>query len=816
MDAVRRPRGLRGSVAARGQPLYNPSAMRLSSGDSVGRYKVLGPLGAGGGMGVVYKARDERLGRTVALKLLPKEFVADPGRRRRFELEAQVTGQLNHPHIVAIYDAVLDDVQPYLVTELLDGEPLSAVIARGALPPARVAALGQQLADALAAAHERGIVHRDLKPDNIFVTADGRAKVLDFGLAKLTGPVLSELATASGGTGPGLAVGTVGYMAPEQVVGSQVDARADIFALGVVLHEAITGQAPFRRATAIDTLHAILHDEPPPLPAPAGGSLRSLIQRCLAKPPAERFQSARDLGFALGQSGSDAAGAPPERVRPGRARVAAGVGLLLALVLAAAWLYRRLPGATEPATAIRALAVLPLEDLSNLADQPYLADGLTEAIISDLSRFGSLRVISRASVMRYKGSKQPVREIARELGVDGLVAGTVLHADGRLQVTANLVDGETGQQLWGERYQRSFQDVLVLQSELARTVADRIALQLTPRERALLDARQSAVNAEAHELYLRGRYLWNRRDPASLRQAKAAFQEATRIAPDSALAWAGLADTHFYEGYAFGRTPPRESMPAARAAARRALELAPDMAEALTVEGLVSLFFDWDRKAAEASLRRAVLANPGYVFAHRGLAALELTRRRMHAAVANAEDAVRLDPVSPAENYFLALSYLAADDLAGAERVCRRLLELEPRYSPALVVLADVADRRRDAVEAARLYFEAAKLSGTPEPQLNARAAAISRGGLAALRDLELREMVQAWDGWHFGAYVIALRQAQAGNNEAAIEWLTRVRDARSAGIMLANGAAAFDALRSDPRFQDILGSTYVNPSGSE
>jgi serine/threonine protein kinase/tetratricopeptide (TPR) repeat protein len=779
--------------------------MPLARGSRVGRYEILDRLGAGG-MGEVYTARDHVLDRTVALKLLPDEFASDPDRVRRFELEARATGRLNHPHIVGIFDAVLDTPQPFLVTEMVEGETLGTRLAAGPLPVENAIILARQVAGALAAAHAQGIVHRDLKPDNILITHDGVAKVLDFGLAKVVAAPLAQDETQMPATMPGVTLGTVGYMAPEQVEGGQVDHRSDLFSLGVVLHEALTGRAPFRRPSVVDTLHAILHDEPPALPEHVPRSLRQIVSRCLQKRADARFQSARDLEFALSTAAADPSTATTSHSAGWPLRAALAAATLVVLGAGWMWLHSRASDAAAPS--IRSILVLPLEDLSKQPDQEYLADSLTEALITDLSQVRALRVISRASAMRYKGSREPLQDISRELGVTGIVEGTVQRVGDRVRVSAHLVQAPSEQLVWGDQYDREFRDVLALQSELASTIAERIAVQLTPQERARLNPAATETQATA-ELYLRGRYFWNKRDPASLQLALDAFTAATKADPASARSWAGLADTYFYLGYAFGRMAPIEAMPKVRDAARRALSIDPDLAEAHTSLGLVALFFDWDRATAISEFRRSIQLNPAYVLAHRAMAAALLTGRDWQGAAAESREAVRLDPVSLAENYFLSLCYLAGGDLDAAERSARRTLELEPGFSRATNVLGDVAARRGEDQKAFELYLDAARKEGAAPAQISRLSNAFKTGGLKAFREAQLQDMVKSWDGWHFGAFVIAINQAATGHREAALDWLARVRDAKSAGIMLANSEDSFSSLRSDPRFRQILGRAY-------
>jgi eukaryotic-like serine/threonine-protein kinase len=786
----------------------------LPPGSRIGRYEILDHIGSGG-MGVVYKARDEVLDRTVAVKLLPPEFISDPDRLRRFELEARATGRLNHPHIVSIFDAGLDGTQPYLVTELLDGETLGDRLAKGPLSVAAARQLTRQVAHALGAAHAQGVVHRDLKPDNILITREGTAKVLDFGLARIVSPggrAGSQLTKT--GTTPGVAMGTVGYMAPEQIEGREADPRADIFSLGVVLYEALTGQQPFRRPSVVDTLHAILHDEPPALPPQIPIGVQQILARCLQKQPDARFQSARDLEFALATVDSHGTASPATWVSSrltGRARLALIAGLVI-LVAAAAWVLVRRnasPGGGDAAS-IRSIAVLPLEDLSQAHDQEYLADSLNDALITNLSQIEALRVIGRTSVMRYKGTNRPLQELSRELGVTGIVEGTIQRVGDRVRVSARLVHAGTGQHIWGEQYDREFGNLLVLQSELAATIANRIAVQVTPRERSrLAKAAVPIGRGSTQELYLRGKYFWNKRDPQSLQLALEAFQGAVKEDPTSARAWSGVADTYFYLGYAFGRMPPVDAMPRGLDAARRALELDPDLAEAHTSLGLIQLFYDWDREAAFASLRRALQLNPGYVVAHRGMAGALLCDRRPHEAIEHSKQAVQLDPVSLAENYFLSLCYVAARDYAAAESTARRSLELEPRHTPSIEMLGNIQITKGDVDKGVELIVESERISGSSPEHLARLTKAYKSGGLKAYRSLELEDMIKSWDGWHFMAFVIATKYAQIGNREASLLWLRRVRDARGAGLMLANNAPEFDPYRSDPEFREILGPAF-------
>ena len=559
--------------------------MRLSTGFRLGPYEILSPLGAGG-MGEVYRARDSRLGRDVAVKVLPAEFSADEERLRRFEQESRAAGTLNHPNILTIFDVGEHDRSPYVVSELLEGETLRQRLAGAALPQRKAVDYALQIARGLAAAHEMGIVHRDLKPENLFVTRDGRVKILDFGLAKLVTPRLGQALETNAPTTPvfteaGRILGTTGYMSPEQVRGQPADHRSDIFSFGSVLYEMLTGQRAFIRDTGVETMSAILKEDPPFLsssPSVLPPGIDRVVRRCLEKNREERFQSSSDLAFALESALTDSAVSLPwrqpasasRRLRPGlliaRLAAALGLGAVLLLLLDVGglrrWL-RRPAGIAE----IRSLAVLPFSNLSGDPQQEYFADGMTEALIADLAKIRALSVISRTSIMRYKGVRRPLPDIARELGVDAVLEGSVLRSGNRVRITAQLIHASTDRHLWAETYERELSDVLNLQTEVARTVAEQIQIRVTPFEKATL-ASPRRVDPAAYEAYLRGLYAWNKRSSGSVAQSIELFREAIGQDPTYAPASAALADSYIVEA-SYGWVAPGEVAPLAQAAARR-------------------------------------------------------------------------------------------------------------------------------------------------------------------------------------------------------------------------------------------------------
>jgi len=463
--------------------------MSLQAGSRLGPYEILAPLGAGG-MGEVWKARDTRLGREVAVKVLPTDLSNSPERLQRFEREARAVSALNHPNILTIHDVGTDEGTPYLVSELLEGQTLRQRMAGSALPMSTVTDYARQMVEGLAAAHEKGIVHRDLKPENVFVTNDGRVKILDFGLAKRTLPdtapiSANEFATETVATQPGVVMGTLGYMAPEQVRGLNADHRSDIFAFGGILYEMLTGRRAFSRGTAADTISAILKEEPTEVGGVLGEAtpgLQQVVRRCIEKKPEARFQSARDLAAALAEDRAIVPSAPHPEPAPRRTGVWIAAGLVGLLVLIAA-LVRFVPKASDqssiagsgvPAGRIASLAVLPLRDQSGLEAEPYFADGITEALTAEMAGIRALKVVSYASASQYKGTTKPVRQVARELGVDAVLTGSVSRVGDQVRVTAELVHAESGTQLWAKNFERELGGVLLLQDEIAREVTKRI------------------------------------------------------------------------------------------------------------------------------------------------------------------------------------------------------------------------------------------------------------------------------------------------------------------------------------------------------
>src|SRR5437660_1223595 len=553
-------------------------------GTTLGHYTLLEEVG-GGGMGRVYGAMDERLEREVAIKILPAGALADPEARKRFRKEALALSKLNHPNIATGHDFDRQEETDFLVMEHIEGATLAEKLAHGALPEKEVLRLGLQLAEGLAAAHAHGVLHRDLKPANVRVTPEGRLKILDFGLAKLL-PQESHTATTASESKLA-AAGTLPYMSPEQLLGEKLDGRSDIYSAGDVLYEMATGRRPFEDEQPSRLIDEILHQAPVPpraLQSRVSPQLESVILKCLEKDADNRYQSAGELAVDLRRlasagAASTAAVAPRRPVRA-RAWWMAGAAAVIVLVMAPLVVrYGQRTTKGVGAAKIQSLAVLPFENLSGDPGQEYFADGITDELTSRLARTGELRVISRTSAMQYKGARKPLPEIARELGVEGIVEGTVMRAGDQVRITTELVRAATDEHLWTESYRREVKDILQLQEDVAEAISAQVHGKLGQVTPAVA---RRAVNPRAYEAYLRGRFYWNKRTEEDTRRAVSEFQQAIAADASYAPAYAGLADCYTTLWLSLGALSREQALPPARAALAKALELAPSLPEAHT------------------------------------------------------------------------------------------------------------------------------------------------------------------------------------------------------------------------------------------
>ena len=787
--------------------------MPLASGTRFGPYEILAAIGAGG-MGEVYKAKDTRLERDVALKVLPAEALADDTARVRLVREARLASKLNHPHICTIYEVGESDGQTFVAMELVEGHSLSARLAEGPLPIAQVLRHGQQMADALAHAHGRGVVHRDLKSANVLVTPEGQVKVLDFGLAKrLTGEQLSEVTTATQPslTGPGMVAGTLAYLAPEQLQGQPADARSDIWALGVVLYELATGKPPFQGQTGFELTSAILSQPLPPLPSSVPPPLAGVIERCLAKEPGERYRQGTEARAALEAVASGEMGAAWSawRVvlhRRRRLLVGAAAGVLALLVVAALLVgsdvggvrSRVVGGAAVSARLVR-LAVLPFVNLTGDPQQEYFSDGMTEEMITQLGRLhpGGLEVIARTSVMRYKNTNTPVDQIGRELSVDYVLEGSAQREAGRIRITATLIKVADQTQLWADRYERQLAGILALQNDVAQQVAKALAVKLLPAEQARL-AGAKPVDPEVYDLILRGRYSG---DP---NKAEQYYLRALAKDPASAEAYARLAN-HWLVRQQFGDVPAREAGPKAKAFALKAIELDDTLPRAHIVLGNVRELVEFDLPGAEREHRRAIELNPSDVGAN--YAHLLMILRRPDEAMRVIEHAMAVDPLNPAPRglYTSLLVYARRYDEALAQ--ANEILREQPSSGSVLQALGAVIvaqHMKQQYAEVIAAQATSYEKRGRPDVAEALKKGYAESGYAGAWRKANEVQLANHRDAAGV-AEGVGAHYLMAGDRARALDWLETAYAERDPQMLYIGINPIFDPLRAEPRFQALV-----------
>jgi serine/threonine protein kinase/Tfp pilus assembly protein PilF len=740
--------------------------MPVVPGTRLGPYEILSPLGAGG-MGEVYRARDMRLDREVALKVLPERLAGDAHARARFEREAKAVAALSHPNVLAIHDFSAHDEVWYAVTELLVGETLRERLNSARIPYRRAIEIGAEIAEGLTAAHGKGVIHRDLKPENVFLTTEGRVKILDFGLAFREDDTFDGR-TTSFRSEPGTVVGTTAYMSPEQLRGEALDASTDLFSLGCVLYEMLAGRRPFSGPNAAVTIGAILSAEPPELGAAIPVSLRAVVNQCLQKDRARRFRSARDLALMLRAASVDS----EARTSDMRAAVTSD-----------------------------SVAIIPFRLSRTDEDLEYLSDGLAESLVNSLTRIGNLRVVPASTMLRLGRDAEP-RAVAAQTSARTVLTGRVTRLGDRIVVAVELIDVAADAQIWGERYHRQSADVLDLPQVLARDITEHLRAQLTNDERERL-ARAHSGSREAHAAYLKGRFYFNKRNEASLRRAISFFREAIDIDPLYAPALAGVADSYVILG--MHGVPSHDCGPKAKAAALAALEIDDDIPEAYASLGLVRSFYDWDWERGERDLRRAIALNPSYALAHHWLGIQLAVRRRFDEAQEQVERARDLDPLSMIFMTGIGNVFRLRRQFERAVAEYRKAMEIESAFLPALLQLADACIHLAMLDDAAAAVENALRIApeNTEAKAIRTRILA-GRGQTEKARRIQ-RELIDLASTHWISPLDLASTAVALGQHDQAFAWLDQALEERPLPMGFIAAEAQWDVIRSDPRFAAVL-----------
>ncbi|HEX4900926.1 MAG TPA: protein kinase [Pyrinomonadaceae bacterium] len=828
----------------------------LTTNTTLSHYRIVSKLGAGG-MGEVYLAEDSKLDRKVALKILPADVAGDETRMRRFVQEAKAASALNHPNIITIHEIQQIDSIHFIATEFIDGETLRERIRVG-LKLSEVLDAAVQIASALSAAHAAGIVHRDIKPENIMIRHDGIAKVLDFGLAKPTErlrpeSVDTEMATSIK-TDPGTVVGTAIYMSPEQAKGTKVDERTDLWSLGAVLYEMMTGRPPFFGETPTETISLILQKEPEPLTRYARevpAELERIVNKALTKNCDERYQSAKDLlidlrnlkrklevdaeidrtvspefrdaqsarSTGIGQSAPATASVAAATATAGATQTASSVeyivsgikrhklaALITIVVLALAALaltaYLRSRNAEG---SIDSIAVLPFENRSIDPETEYLSDGLAESLIYRLSQLPNLRVTPTSVALAYKGKQTDAIKAGNELGVSAVLSGRIIQRGDNLTISAELVDVRYNKLLWGEQYDRKMSDLLATQREIAREIVEKLRLKVSGQEIGI--AKHYTESNEAYQLYLRGRFYWNKRTEEGMRKSLEYYQQAIERDPNFALAFSGLADSYDLLGAAdaSGGMPPHEAMPKAKAAALRALEIDDTLAEPHVSLAHVKYYYDRDWATAEREYKRAIELNPNYPTAHQWYAVYLMSAGRFDEAVAKNRRAQELDPLSLPINMTLGWVLFNARQYDQSAEQLRKTLEMDPNFALAHHRLGLVYEQQQKYDEAIAEFKQVVNLSPGKPLGIAALAHGYALSGNRAEAQNSLAELRELSKRRYVSPASIALIYAALGDKDRAFVWLEKADSERDANLARLTVDPRFDSLRSDPRFTDLV-----------
>jgi len=786
-------------------------------GQSIGHYRIESLIGVGG-MGEVYLARDELLGRKVALKFLPERLIADETQLSRFKTEARAASALNHPNILTVYEIGAEGNRHFIATEFIEGITLRTLLARGRMNVRDALEIAVQVASALAAAHETGVVHRDIKPENIMLRPDGYAKVLDFGIAKLTekqpGSDAHGIGTTTLQTRPGLVLGTAHYMSPEQTRGQKINARSDIWSLGVVLYEMVGGIPPFAGETPSDCIASILTTEPPPLSdvfPDVPVKLQAIVQKALRKNSDERYRTIKEMLADLRNLKEERdEGYSPQTARG--ARIVGKIirhkhGVLLALtaaVLAAAALaYHAYFAAPVPLPNEKSIAVLPFVDLSQTRDQEYFCDGVQEEILTRLSKIADLKVISRTSTQRYKNSPSNLLEIAKELGVAHILEGTIQKSADQVRVNVQLINAQNDLHLWADKYDRKLTDIFAVESEIAGKIADTLQAKLSSAEQKVLNARPTE-STEAHQLYLRGRYVMEKRTPADLNKAVDYFIQAIAQDPNYAAAYAGLADCYVLLPQ-WKQGPVAEYLSKARAAANKALQIDGNLADAYVSLGMVAFGEKLDLREAKREFERAIQLNPNYALAHYCLGYSVLLALGNHdQAIAELKRAIELDPVSSVINTNLGCAYILARRYPEAITQLRKAIELNAGFAYAHAILGEALELNGQLDDAFTEYEKSYNAGHDFRGlMMMARVHGLKGDREKALQLLEQAKQLNSPDIWAFGCAMVYL--GLGDRNEALNSLEQSYQQKEFINVSTIKDDPLFDSLHGDPRFERLV-----------
>jgi eukaryotic-like serine/threonine-protein kinase len=811
----------------------------------IDRYEIRSLLGKGG-MGEVYLAEDTRLHRNVALKILPATFAQDAGRMRRFMQEAKAASALNHPNILTIYETGEFGNENYIASEYVEGETLSERLRQEPLNLKVALDVAVQITSALQAAHAAGIVHRDIKPDNVMIRPDGVAKLLDFGIAKLTekkpGLIDAEAATAiKAGTGPGMIIGTLAYMSPEQARGKAVDARSDIFSFGLVLYEMLTGARPFAGENAMDIVSSILQKEPVPLRQlmpDVPNEIERIIGKALRKDCEERYQTAKDLLIdlkdarqelefqyklersavpyreqgetqiinAMTNDSAPPTSSPPYILAAIRSHKLAAIVAVLVLTVGIVALYYFTRSHTSNKQSsdvpIDSIAVLPFANATQDPSAEYLSDGITETLTNRLSQLSNLKVMSSSSVFRYKGKEQDAQKVGNELNVRAVLTGSVKQLGDQLIIYVRLDDAKDDHRIWGEQYVRKFADVLAVQNEIAQEVSSNLRLRLSGTEKQQL-VKLNTDNVEAYQLYLKGMYEWRKHTQEDLQKGIEYFNQAIEKDPNYALAYWGLCASYGVLGNSY--LPPNEAFPKAKAYAAKALALDDGLAGAHASVGANTLYYDWDWAEAEKELKRAQTLDPNFADAHHLYADRLEIMGRFDEAMAERKRALELDPLSPMFNMVFGTTFYFAGQYDEAITQYKKTIDLEPRFVDTYFYLGQAYEQKKMYAQAIATYQKGITQAERNPLLIAGLGHAYALSGERTKAQQALDELRDISKQHYVSPYLIAVVYVGLGDKGQAFAWLDKAVQDRSFFLIWLKVEPLFDPLRGDPRFQELL-----------